>query len=172
MAAALLTAHMSASGVEGTVASAGMMESGVPATDGSLLALGKRGLDISGHRSHRMETTDVVRADLILAMERRHLREAAVMAPDRFDRIFTLREIVRRGSAAGPRHADEGLGSWLDRVGAGRRAAELVRDEADDDIDDPMGGPQRGYDTTAAVLDQLTGRFVELAFPAHAPAAQ
>ena len=47
-------------------------------------------------------------------------------------------------------------------------SARFTRDGSspDDDIDDPIGRPRRVYESLADELDRLTGRMVELAWPA------
>ena len=148
-------------GVE--VTSAGSMEPGHPASGGSLRAMATRGLDLSGHVSRQLAAPMIESADLVVCMARRHLREVAVTAPDAFSRTFTLRELVRRGEAVGP--ATTTVAAWLARVGEGRRTADLLGDDARDDVADPIGGPEEGYVRTAAQLEELVERLGKLLDP-------
>jgi protein-tyrosine phosphatase len=169
MAEALLRAALQARGVEATVSSAGLFRGGVPASPGSVVAMARRGLDLDRHRSRTVTSELLGGADLVLGMARLHVREAVVAAPEVWPRAFTLKELVRRGAAAGPRPAGQPLEAWLAAVHEGRRRADLIGDDAEDDVADPVGGPERLYLATAEELEDLVTRLVDLAFP---PGAQ
>jgi protein-tyrosine-phosphatase len=127
--------------------------------------MGRRGLDLARHRSRALQVADVAVADLVVCLARRHCREVVVLHPPVWPRTFTLRELVRRGEAAGPRAADQDLGDWLAELGRGRTRAELLSDDPVDDVADPIGGPDAAYEATAAVLEDLVDRAVAVAFP-------
>lgn len=158
MAAALLRRRLPAL----EVASAGSLSGGRPASGGSVRAMAKRGLDLDGHVSRTLDAGMIESADLVLCMARRHLREVVVTVPSALPKTFTLRELVRRGEAAGP---GTSLASWLELVGEGRRAADLLGDDPNDDIGDPIGGPDREYERTAAQLEDLVERLGKLLDP-------
>ena len=162
MAEALLRARLAARGVgEVHLRSAGLLAGGVPATKGARGIVG--GLD--GHVSRRLSSDLVTAADLVVGMAREHVREAVLLDRGAFPRSFTLKELVRRGSAAGARRAGETMPEWLHRVGAHRKPADLLGASPDDDVADPIGGPPSAYEATAAELDGLVARLVELAWP-------
>lgn len=165
MAEVLLRQRLEQAGADVTVASAGLLESGNRAHDLGIDVLRSRGLDMTPHRSRTMTRELLASADLILAMARGHVREAVVAAPEVWPRTFTLKELVRRGGAAGPRSPDEPLDAWLARAGQGRRVAELTGASADDDVADPIGLPRPAYERMADELDGLLDRLVSLAFP-------
>lgn len=127
-----------------------------------ILALGAYGLDLSGHRSRRVTLGDLAQADLVLGMSREHVRHAVVVAPDTWPRVFTLRELIRRGEQTGPRVPGERLADWLARVHEGRERGALLGDSPVDDVADPMGGPPQAYADMAALLDALMGRLAGL----------
>lgn len=164
MAEVLLRQRLAGLEVDAQVASAGLLRSGQPASDHGVALLCDRGLDISSHRSRSMTRDMLSGADLILGMAREHVREAAVMAPALWPRTFTLKELVRRGEAVGPRMVDEPLADWLARVGQGRKVSDLTGSSSDDDIVDPYGGPRSAYDRLAVELDDLLDRMVALTF--------
>jgi protein-tyrosine phosphatase len=172
MAEALLRSTLAARGVEATVASAGLFRGGVPASPGSVKAMARRGIDLDGHRSRTVTGDLLAEADLVLGMARLHVREAVVAVPEVWPRAFTLKELVRRGSEAGRRPAEEPLADWLARVHDGRRRADLIGDDPADDVADPVGGPDRLYLETADELEDLVGRLVDLAFPVPAGARE
>lgn len=161
MAASLLRARVP---VGVSVSSAGLLPGGAPATRDARRVVD--GLD--DHVSRQIDASLIERAALVVAMERRHVREIVVSSsPAVFDRTFTLRELVRRASSAGPRRVDddESFDAWLGRVRAGRSVADLVGDDPADDVADPIGQPASAYRSTAAELADLLGRFAALAWP-------
>jgi protein-tyrosine phosphatase len=162
MAEALLRHHMAARGAEATVSSAGSLYDGHRASAHAVTVLGDLGVDISGHRSRRFDRELLGRADLALAMEREHLRQAVVLVPDSFERTFTLKELVRIGERIGHRKPDESVDAWLGRAGIGRRRSDVLGASPDDDVADPIGRPIEDYERTAAELDDLTSRLVDL----------
>ena len=107
----------------------------------------------------------IERADLVLAMERMHAREAVVLADGALARTFTLKELVRRGRAEGGRRRDETLVDWLTRVSADRRAADLMGAAPDDDVADPYLSSAKAYVACIDELDQLVRQLVDLAWP-------
>jgi protein-tyrosine phosphatase len=162
MAQALLSRRLIDVGSDTTVRSAGMLGDGNPPYPEVVSAMAGYGLDVSSHRSRRVTPEDLERADLTLAMARENLRHAVVTAPSVWPQSFTLRELVRRGSAIGRRSQGESLAAWLARAHDGRERAALLGDSPDDDVADPAGGPPYGYTQTAGILNGLLDRLVEL----------
>ena len=80
----------------------------------------------------------------------------------RIERTFTLKELVRRGEKVGPRGPREPVSAWLGRVGTGRVVSDLMGEDENDDVADPIGRPPAVYEATAVELDDLTSRFVGL----------
>jgi protein-tyrosine phosphatase len=162
MAEALLTDRLAAIGSAATVRSGGMLGDGEPPRPEAIAVMADYGLGIGTHRSRRVTAEDLETADLTLAMARENLRHAVVTAPAVWPRAFTLRELVRRGGATGPRAAGEHLAAWLARVHNGRERSALLGDSPTDDVADPTGGPPGGYAETAAVLSGLLDQLVDL----------
>lgn len=162
MAEAFLRHHLALRGVDATVSSAGLLYDAAEASANAVTALGKRGLDLSTHRSRKITAGLLEGADLLVAMERRHVREAVVLAPAIFPRTFTLKELVRRGERIGYRVPGETVAAWLRRAGLGRRPSDVLGAADDDDVEDPIGRPLEDYARTADELDDLTSRLVDL----------
>ncbi len=171
MAEALLRHRLDQLGVDAVVSSAGELPGGVPAEGGSVRAMAARGLDLGRHRSRAFTAEHLGRADLVLGMARRHVREAVLLEPQAWPRTFTLKELVRRGEAAAPRQAGQSLAAWLALVHVGRRTSDLLGDDPLDDIEDPIGARDHVYEATAVELDDLVERLVTLAFAADADPA-
>ncbi|MBW3537159.1 MAG: hypothetical protein KY395_05220 [Actinobacteria bacterium] len=165
MGQALLADRLRRRGVDAVVSSAGLVLSGKPASDHAVSVLADRGIDHRSHRSRVMDAGILESADLVLAMTREHLREAAVLNPSTFDRTFTLKELVRRGESAGARAPDQPLSEWLAKVGAGRDRAEMLGRSADDDVADPYGMEREDYERTCAEIEDFIDRLVDLAWP-------
>jgi protein-tyrosine phosphatase len=165
MAEALLADTLADRGVDAQVSSAGRISDGLPATDTAVDTMAARGLDISEHLSRRMTSSMLGSADLIVAMTREHVREAAVLRPDCYARTFTLKEIVRRGEAEGPRADGESLADWLVRLDKGRRPMDHLGASAVDDVADPVGQGPHVYEVTATELAGLTTRLADLVWP-------
>jgi protein-tyrosine-phosphatase len=104
-------------------------------------------------------------ADVAIAMSREHLREAVLALPDIWPRAFTLKELVRRGSAIGIRAPGESIDAWLSRAHAGRQRADLLGQSPDDDVDDPIGLGRDAYEQTANELSDLVDHLVDLLWP-------
>ena len=165
MAAGLLSRKLAEVGADATVVSAGLLVDGRPASDHGVTAMRRRGIDIVDHRSQRVSRELVERADLIVAMERRHVREVAVLDSAAFARTFTLPELARRAQVGGPRSADESVEEWLDWIGAGRRPTDLLSESAEDEIADPIGRSAREYEKTAVELEALVDVVVDHLIP-------
>jgi protein-tyrosine phosphatase len=165
MAQALLTRHLADRGLAGRVRSAGVVPGSAPASDEAVEVMAERGLDVSGHKSRRLDTSMIDEAELILGMSRTHVREVVVLDNDAFERTFTLKELVRRGVGVGPRRPEEALDEWLRRVGAGRERSDLLGSSTHDDIADPLRQRVGVFETTAAEIDGLLGRLLSLIHP-------
>jgi protein-tyrosine phosphatase len=169
MAEVLLRHHLAEAGIKATVHSAGLYPGGSPATDHGVATMAKRGLDLEGHRSRKVERSMVDGADLVIGMAREHVREAAVLGQGALAKVFTLKELARLADDIGPRPVDEPLASWLARAAAGRRRDDLMGVGHDDafDVADPIGRGLTAYQTTADLIDGLLERVVALAWPTN-----
>ena len=172
MAEVLLADALTRRGVDARVHSAGLLEDGRPASEHSVTCMADRGLDLSAHASRVMTPDLLAGADLVVGMERRHVREAAVLDRAVWPRSFTLRELVRRAEAAGPRPAEVDLGAWLAHLSEGRTTADHLGTSRDDEVADPIGRPLKHYRRCAEDLVDLTARLVALLWPGDAPADQ
>ena len=164
MVEAFLRRRLGDLGVDARVHSAGRLFDDVPASAEGVAVLQAMGVDASSHRSRRL-TPDMARdADLILAMAREHVRDVLVIDQALWPRAFTIKELVRRATGVGPRSPGQPFDEWLAKVHAGRDAADALGASGDDDVADPIGEGSRFYRRTAADLDDLTARLVDLAW--------
>jgi protein-tyrosine phosphatase len=165
MAAAFLRGRLAVRGVDASVHSAGFFRAGERATSHGVAVMAARGFDTSTHRSRLVSPDLSKEADLVVCMAREHVRKVVALAPDSWSRTFTLKELVRSGEQAGPRRPGETFGDYLDRLHWGRRPEDMLSASSEDDVADPIGGPRRGYEVTAAGLDDLTARLAPLLVP-------
>jgi protein-tyrosine-phosphatase len=165
MAEALLRERLRERGVDAYVSSAGLSFDDRPATDDAIDTANGYGLDLREHRSRLLAPELVERANLVLAMERLHAREAIVLADGALSKTFTLKELVRRARAQGHREDDESLDAWLARVSTGRQAMDLMGESRDDDVADPYLSSSKVYAACIAELDGLVRELVNLAWP-------
>lgn len=163
-AAALLRARLRTRGVTATVASAGLLPGDATPGDGLVEAMRERGIDLSGHRSRRLDADTVRAADLVVIMEHHHLGDVLLLDRGAWERTFTLKDLVRRAKEAGPRRPGEPLDRWLGRVGRGRTRLDAVGAWGDD-IVDPAGGSPAQVLETVDEIGALVGRLVDLAWP-------
>jgi protein-tyrosine-phosphatase len=168
LAAAVLQARLDARMLPVSVTSTGCdAADGTPATPPTVLAARRLPVpvDLSAHRSRRVDPAAVRQSALIVTMERRHVQEVVVVAPDAFGRTFTLKELVRRGDEVGARAPDEALDAWLARLHEGRRPIDLLGASPDDDVADPTVSPLVGHDAMATEVVELVDALVALAWP-------
>ena len=151
-------------GIGVAVSSAGLLYDGHAATPTGVEAMAERGIDTSGHTS-RLLRPELLEVDLVLGLAREHVREAVMMRTDLFVRTFTLKEIVRRGEAVGPREPSATLDEWLAAVAEGRAPRHLLGASLDDDVADPIGQGLSTYQRTADELHDLVVRLVDLIWP-------
>lgn len=101
MAAALLQHlwHQAKPGWELEVLSAGTgAMPGESATDHALKAMKSRGLDLTGHRSRRVDDSLLSRVDLVLTMSSRHKDHLLMLWPNLAGSVFTLGEYAGEGA--------------------------------------------------------------------------
>ncbi|MEX0948094.1 MAG: hypothetical protein WEE69_14785 [Acidimicrobiia bacterium] len=163
MAQSMLEARAAAFSVEVRLVSAGLTAEGVAPPRHAVALMRKRGLDITGHRSRRLTATMIDEADLVLGAARMHAWEAVALRPSAVQRVFTLREFVRLGEAAGTRDGLESLDAWIDRAHRVRRRVDGL--DRDDDIEDPYRRSRQKYARVAAEIDSLVDRLADLLFP-------
>lgn len=159
MAEVILAARLAELGVDARVESAGTLGwARRAATPHAVAVMDELGLDLSGHRSRRIEPAHLD-VDLVIAMTRNHA--GAVIARDESLRsgVFLPSELLRvlRAASTG-QPATPGapatpamLVAEIRRMGAAR-VGPLGR--AADEIADPAGEPIDVYRATAARLDR------------------
>lgn len=152
-------------GLELSVDSAGTLEGDRMVSPNAIEVIGTHGLDISGRKSKLLDASIVRESDLVVGMAREHVREAVALEPSAWPRAFTLKELVRRGEAAGPRPRSEPLAEWLETVAAGRKREELMGWSEEDDVEDPMDRGPAVYRATAHEIHDLVERLAALIEP-------
>jgi len=169
MAEAFARARLAGRPYDVSVASAGLLQEGLVPPGDAVSAMAGRGLDVGAHRSRSlalMLSSPPPLPDLVVGMARGHAREAIEHDPEQFlSRTFTLKDLVRRAAAAGPRAAGEVLAGYLIRIGADRRVADLVGLSRADDVADPIGLGAAAFRRSAAEIEDLVFAMVDLVWP-------
>lgn len=144
-----LAGHRDVDGHEWVVRSAGTADLRAAMDRNTIAAAKAVGLVLSEHAA-RYLTRDILAtdgADLVLTMTREHLRHVVALDPSAWPRTFTLKELARRSALVAPPSAEDGgFPAWLERVAAGRRPADLIQPDPQDDIVDPYGAPRQEHD--------------------------
>ncbi|MFM8303336.1 MAG: hypothetical protein ACKOA9_03400 [Actinomycetota bacterium] len=161
MAEALLRSALEDLGIGARVHSAGTLAWRGGASEGARVAMAERGIDLSAHRSRRLDAAMVRDADLVLGMTRTHVWASVTHAPDARDRVFLPGELARLGEAGGPPRPGERLRDWAVRVAA-RRPDPRVPGHPQDEVPDPAGEPVTVYRATAARLAGELARVARL----------
>jgi len=165
LAGVLLSAALTTRGVAAEIETAGLGGAGQAATDHAVTVAARRDLDLHEHRSQPLEPELVSSADLVIGMERLHVRTVVLAAPPAWSYTFTLKEFVRRAEAVEARPAGSSLTSWIAQVHEGRRHHDLLGASRLDDVDDPTGGTLAEHEDIARELEDLLERLVRLAWP-------
>ena len=158
LAAALLRRALEDTDV--VVLDAGTGEAGYPVTEGTLTAAARLELDLADHRSTTVDASLVEKADLILTMEREHVRTIVLEHPQAWAKTFTLKEFVRRSEDLAPRHNGQPLTVWLEELHEGRSRADLLGASPVDDVADPTSDRRVDHDSLAEELDELVAALV------------
>lgn len=166
LAGAFLAREAVRRGVSLEVVTAGFREAGLPATAPTVEVARAFDLDLTTHASRTVQRELLAGADLVIGMERAHVREVVVLEPSVWPRAFTLRELVRRAEAAPKRPAGVPLRPWLEELGAARARSELLGVSRDDDVADPTTDLTVDHLTMAVTLDDLVRRLVRCLWPA------
>ena len=134
-----------------TVRSAGFGPEDIPAISDAVDAMRRRGLDVTAHRSRKVDADVLRAADLVLTAERDHVIRIASIDPAAYRRALTLPEFI---GAASRTIGDIGVGasfsSWLQEMTQTRTSLAYLRDPIEE-VDDPTGLPGRAFE--AAVVD-------------------
>ncbi len=160
--AALLGRQLALLGIDATVQSAGLLDTGRPIPRPLVKELARRDLRIEDSTRVPLSTEAVDRADLILGLERKHVRSIMLLVPDATTRTFSLKEFVRLGERMGSRDPSDPLADWLEKVAANRELRDLVGASRGDDVADPYGRSRRAYRRAVAEIDDLTTRAARL----------
>lgn len=139
---------------------------GHPAADGSQRQAATRGLDLAPHRSVLLTRADLVEADLVLTMGEGQRGHAVRLHPPARQHTFTLVEFARLVRHVEPVGSDLPLRARIRtivrRAAAARPYAE--RPEDPEDVADPFGGPDGGYETMATRVEGLVAVVAEALF--------
>ena len=163
LAAALLRRALD--GADVVVIDAGTCAGGYPVTEETLTTASRVGVDLSDHLSTTLDPALVGSADVVITMERAHVRSIVVDEPEAWSKTFTLKELVRRASDVGPRSAGQPLADWLEELHEGRNRSDLLGASPDDDVADPTSDRRVDHASMAEELDELVAATVGFLWP-------
>jgi protein-tyrosine phosphatase len=161
MAEAFLRDAFAARGLSATIASAGFLEAGLPASDNTVKVMAERGFDLRAHRSRVVTPALARNADLILTMERRHARDVLLL-PRTTPAVHTLKgfaDAAAQVAAPVPANGNRArnLRAWVGAVTEARPEFALLGDGRADEVADPHGRSirihRRAADDIAAAVD-------------------
>ena len=149
------------------VASAGTLDLGpVGSPRHALDVMRGAGIDLSGHRARALADVDLKRADLVIGFESVHVAAAVVDGGVRYERAFTLIELVRLletstpegGQFSGDRQ------TWPEEARRAVARAQSCRGEPGlstaEDLPDPFGGSASIYQATSDHIADLIQRLL------------
>lgn len=168
MAETLAAERLRVMGTPSVVYSRGVVESARdarPAHPSAVKALRRQHLDLTDHRSAVLTEADLAHADLVLAMERRHLVQIAELNLDAVHRSFTVPELAMLAVDVGSRPADESIHQWIALADGRRDRSQVLVGTSQHNVPDPTGGPPRAFRRTARELDRLLGEIFANLFP-------
>ena len=126
------------------------------------------GLELDGHRAARLGRGELQAADLVLGFERSHVAAAVIEGGAARERTFTMPEFVPLAEQVSAQP-----GGPVERARRVVEAAHALRAETTSaklaELADPAGGPDRGYDTAAHEIAQLSRRLVRALFGPGVP---
>ena len=138
-------------GVQLEFASAGTHAlAGSPATNGTVMVLRERGIDLARHRASELDAGVLAAADLILTMTADHIGLVLAWERSASRRTFTLGGFLRAITAA--RRAGFSAGTPDELVDL---ANEHHQDVAADDLPDPVGQGPAAYEACAERIGEL-----------------
>jgi protein-tyrosine phosphatase len=155
------------------VSSAGIMGwEGSAATPESISVASERGVDISPHVAHKLTSSDVARADLIVCMAGEHRDAVLKMASAVGSKTFTLKELVRLlEGLPRPEESEEADARLILRriqMADELRRSGFTGDPADEDVNDPIGMTEEIYRAIGWDIDEWCRRLVA-GLLAHSP---
>lgn len=167
MAEALLRARLAEVDPALEVGSAGLLFDGREAEPKAIKTVARWGLDLRSHRARTISADLLSDVDLILGMERHHVRKVVELDPTLFARSFTLPELVVAAKLVGPRRPGEALRAWAERIGSLRNPDDYRHPDPMSEVRDPYGSSSRTYRACAELIDERLAELVELGWPQH-----
>lgn len=154
-----------AAGVPLEVESVGLLDLGPAPTLPEVLDVSSRlGLDLSGHRARHITKTDIAAADLVIGLEQKHVATAVIEHKVPIEKAFTLIQLVRlieEGPLPEIEDPEERARAVVAIAHERRRTGRFV---AGEDLEDPFGGPHKGYVAMAERVRDLSQRLASALF--------
>ena len=154
LVAAMLERALEDREIEADVASAGTGAPEGAQPDRKLLRVADEfDLELFEHRSRQVTSEDVIESDLVLVMTGEHAEEVVDLVESAADRVVPLRVAVWR--AASLRGRQLPFAEWVRLLTVQDPDRRASPNDRGNDVEDPIGGPLRGYRHMAAEVDHL-----------------
>jgi protein-tyrosine phosphatase len=158
LAEALLRRRLQDAGLDADVASAGIAAPPDATPDPKLQRVAtEHGVDVSTHRSQRLEPAHIAAADLIVVMTRSHARQVRDIDPAAAGHVVTLRAAAWKARALASRPMP--FSDWVESLAADGPESERASSSSHD-IADPIGRPLRRYREMAAEVEASVSSLV------------
>lgn len=168
IAAAILRREAADRGLPLDVRSCGLLFDGEPASGVVVALLGERGIDVSDHRSRKFGPEMIDGVDLVVTMERRHLRELAILLGGPSPRLHTLGALASglSGGIVGSEVRNDPV-ARVAAVAAARPPSQLAGN-GPDEVDDPHGRSRRVHRKAIEHIEGLCRDLLDGLFPESA----
>jgi len=135
------------------VGSSGFGPEGIAAISDAVVAMSRRGLDVSAHRSRSTTAALVDGADVIVTAERDHVVKIAALSRPAFARAMTLPELLERAADVPPTADRGGVRAWAESLTAGRTAGTYLRAPIPE-VADPTGASASVFEAAVVEIER------------------
>jgi protein-tyrosine phosphatase len=149
------------------VTSVGTKELGAaPALPEAIRLASEFGVDLTAHRARSLRGFDLSEADLVIGFELEHIAAAVVEANARYERTFTILELISLLKDVPVPDREDPVGRARAAIESAhqRRSPERPPLSPDEQIRDPLGGQPSAYRETADHLRTATRQLIDRLF--------
>jgi protein-tyrosine phosphatase len=137
-----------------------------PALPEAIRLASEFGVDLTAHRARSLRGFDLSEADLVIGFELEHIAAAVVEANARYERTFTILELISLLKDVPVPDREDPVGRARAAIESAhqRRSPERPPLSPDEQIRDPLGGQPSAYRETADHLRTATRQLIDRLF--------